>query len=86
VRHNTPEAQIVYISTPYFTATLSEETVVATDGSRYDVNIKKRQRIAVYWEEEKNVVRRCSWFSKGAADSCFSPYEEEVAAQLEVGT
>lgn len=65
-------------------ATLNEETVVATDGSRYDVNIKKRQRIAVYWEEEKSVVRRCSWFSKGTADTCFTPYEEGIAAQLEV--
>lgn len=57
---------------------------MATDGARYDVNIVKREKIAVYWEEKESVVRRCSWFSKGPADSYFVPYEENVAAKLEV--
>lgn len=67
-----------------FTATCNENTFVPTDGGRYDVNILKRERIAVYWEERKSVVRRCSWFSKGPADGNFVPYEEDIAAKLEV--
>lgn len=66
-------------------ATLSEETIVATDGGRYDVNIVKREKVAVYWEERKSVVRRCSWLSKGYNDNYFVPYEEHIAAKLEVG-
>lgn len=58
--------------------------MVATDGGRYDVNVVKREKTAVYWEERNSVVRRCSWFSKGPADSYFIPYEENVAAKLEV--
>lgn len=67
-----------------FTATCNENTLVPTDGGRYDVNIVKRERIAVYWEERKSVVRRCSWFSKGPTDGNFVPYEEDIAAKLEV--
>lgn len=63
--------------------TCNENTFVPTDGGRYDVNILKRERIAVYWEERKSVVRRCSWFSKGPADGNFVPYEEDIAAKLE---
>lgn len=66
------------------TATLNANTVVATDGGRYDVNIVKREKVAVFWQEKKCLVRRCSWFSKGPADSYFIPYDEEIAAKLEV--
>lgn len=38
-----------------FTATCKEYTLVPIDGGRYDVNILKREGIAVYWEERKNV-------------------------------
>ncbi|KAK7866472.1 hypothetical protein R5R35_014340 [Gryllus longicercus] len=67
-----------------FTSTdISPDTVVATDGGRYDVNILRRQRTAVYWEENPSEVRRCSWFYKGAIDSRYVPYEESVATKLE---
>ncbi|XP_049864608.1 phospholipase DDHD2 isoform X1 [Schistocerca gregaria] len=62
---------------------LSPETVVSTDGGRYDVNILRRQKMAVYWEENPTEVRRCSWFSKGSLDSRYIPYDENVSARLE---
>lgn len=67
-----------------FTSTdLSPETVVATDGNRYDVNVLRRERYAVYWEATPSEVRRCSWFNKTNIDSKFIPYEENVATLLE---
>uniref|UniRef100_A0AAG5CY66 DDHD domain-containing protein n=1 Tax=Anopheles atroparvus TaxID=41427 RepID=A0AAG5CY66_ANOAO len=56
--------------------------IVHTDGGRYDVSIRERQRTPVYWNGPSNEVRRCSWFYKNV-DSRFVPYEEEVAEQLE---
>lgn len=62
---------------------LSPETTVATDGGRFDVNILRRERSAVYWKSKTTEVRRCSWFYKGIADSRFTPYEENTATRLE---
>ena len=64
-------------------AEILPETVVATDGGRYDVNILRRQRLAVYWQESPAEVRRCSWFYKGSSDTRYVPYEENVSTQLE---
>lgn len=55
---------------------------MTTDGGRFDVNIPKRTRNAVYWTAESNEVRRCSWFYKGV-DFRLIPYEEQVAEELE---
>ncbi|KAJ8945640.1 hypothetical protein NQ314_009175 [Rhamnusium bicolor] len=61
---------------------LDPDKVIATDGSRYDVNILRRQRIPVYWEGTPTEVRRCSWFHKGSPDGLV-PYEENIATKLE---
>lgn len=66
-----------------FAAEIVPETVVATDGGRYDVNILRRQRTAVYWQESPSEVRRCSWFYKGSIDTRYVPYEENVSTRLE---
>lgn len=66
-----------------FSDDLSPETTVATDGGRYDVNILRRQRSAVYWESKITEVRRCSWFHKGNNDGRYIPYEENIATMLE---
>lgn len=65
-------------------ADISPDHMVATDGGRYDVNILRRQRSAVYWEGTPTEVRRCSWFFKANNDSKFTPYEENIATKLEV--
>lgn len=62
---------------------MTPETLVATDGGRYDVNIVHRQRISVYWEENPTEVRRCSWFSKGSIDTQYVPYDENISSKLE---
>lgn len=62
---------------------ISAETVIATDGGRYDVEIIKRQRRPVYWNATPTQVRRCSWFFKGPTESRYTPYEEQIAARLE---
>lgn len=58
--------------------------VVAVDGERYDVHVKKRKRYAVYWEQTPTEVRRCTWFYKGDKDTKFVPYPEDFSTRLEV--
>ncbi|KAF1547212.1 Phospholipase DDHD2, partial [Eudyptula minor] len=60
-----------------------EDLVVPTSGGRYDVHLKKRQRVAVYWEEEVSEVRRCTWFYKGDKDNKYIPYSETFSKELE---
>lgn len=62
---------------------LHEDTKVATDGGRYDVEIVKRKKNSVYWDETPGEVRRCSWFVKSVSDSRYIPYDENIAALLE---
>ncbi|XP_037088440.1 LOW QUALITY PROTEIN: phospholipase DDHD2-like [Pollicipes pollicipes] len=52
-------------------------------GRRHDVDVALRLMTPVYWECAPVAVRRCSWFSRGAHETKFVPYEEEVAARLE---
>ena len=66
------------------TASTSGDRIVPTDGGRYDVNLDKRLRYPLYWEETVSVVRRCTWFYKGDGDSKLMPYMEDIAARLEV--
>ncbi|XP_020623871.1 SEC23-interacting protein-like [Orbicella faveolata] len=65
------------------TSSASGDRIVATDGGRYDVNLDKRLRYPLYWEEDVSVVRRCSWYYKGDAQSKLVPYKEDMAARLE---
>ncbi|KAM9516404.1 triacylglycerol hydrolase DDHD2 [Guaruba guarouba] len=60
-----------------------DDVVVPTSGGRYDVHLKKRQRVAVYWEEEVSEVRRCTWFYKGDKDNKYIPYSETFSEELE---
>ncbi|XP_037536383.1 phospholipase DDHD2 [Nematolebias whitei] len=60
-----------------------EDVVVAVDGERYDVHVKKRKRYAVYWEQTPTEVRRCTWFYKGDKDTRFVPYPEDFSTSLE---
>ncbi|NWQ90038.1 DDHD2 Phospholipase, partial [Burhinus bistriatus] len=60
-----------------------EDLVVPTSGGRYDVHLKERQRVAVYWEEEVSEVRRCTWFYKGDKDNKYIPYSETFSEELE---
>ncbi|XP_046976012.1 uncharacterized protein LOC124542123 [Vanessa cardui] len=62
---------------------LNENTLVATDGGRYDVNVMGRLKIAVYWDDKPTNVMRCSWFYKGTTDARYVPYAETVAEKLE---
>ncbi|XP_014326092.1 phospholipase DDHD2 isoform X2 [Xiphophorus maculatus] len=60
-----------------------EDIVVAVEGERYDVHVKKRMRFAVYWDQGPTEVRRCTWFYKGDKDTRFFPYSEEFSKRLE---
>ncbi|NXR35817.1 DDHD2 Phospholipase, partial [Zosterops hypoxanthus] len=60
-----------------------EDVVVPTSGGRYDVQLRRRRRVAVYWEEEAAEVRRCTWFYKGDKDNKFIPYSESFSEELE---
>ncbi|NWI42374.1 DDHD2 Phospholipase, partial [Picathartes gymnocephalus] len=63
--------------------TEQDDVVVPTSGGRYDVRLRARQRVAVYWEEEVSEVRRCTWFYKGDKDNKFIPYSESFSEELE---
>jgi len=65
------------------TSSASGDRIVATDGGRYDVNLDKRLRYPLFWEEDVSVVRRCTWFYKGDGQSKLVPYMEDMAARLE---
>ncbi|XP_052746368.1 uncharacterized protein LOC112049543 isoform X2 [Bicyclus anynana] len=67
----------------YNSPDLNENTVVATDGGRFDVNVMGRIRTAVYWTDKPTNVMRCSWFYKGTAVPRYIPYTETVAEKLE---
>lgn len=60
------------------------EIILAMNGGRYDVNLRERTRHSIYWEEAPSKVRRCTWFFKSDGDNKFVPYDEELAATLEV--
>ncbi|NXY07632.1 DDHD2 Phospholipase, partial [Pteruthius melanotis] len=60
-----------------------DDVVVPTSGGRYDVRLRTRQRVAVYWEEEVSEVRRCTWFYKGDKDNKYIPYSESFSEELE---
>ncbi|CAG9759398.1 unnamed protein product [Ceutorhynchus assimilis] len=57
--------------------------VISTDGGRYDVDIRQRQKIPIYWEGTVSEVRRCSWFFKNTGDRRYVPYDEISATKLE---
>lgn len=63
-----------------------ENTVICTDGGRYDVNVTERRRYPVFWEEDPKSVKRCSWFYKREGDNRYVPYEENFAVRLEVSS
>jgi len=58
--------------------------LVSVDGGRYDVDVERRVRQSVYWDESGSHVRRCSWFYRSDTDNRMVPYDEDFAAQLEV--
>lgn len=60
-----------------------EKYIVSTDGGRYDVDLIKFTREAVYWRDEESVVKRCSWFYKKDGFSRYEPYDEEMCITLE---
>lgn len=61
-----------------------QNVMVSTDGGRYDVDIQRRIRTAIYWNEPEVKVRRASWFYRPESDPRFLPYDEEFAVKLEV--
>jgi len=60
-----------------------ETDPLPVDGTRYDVYIKDRVKKPVYWPDEDQEIRRCSWFNRLSPEGRWVPYEEEVAAKLE---
>ena len=65
-------------------AGIQNNTVVSTDGGRYDVDLLKKTRTAVYWDEVSTHVRRASWFFRPEGSSKLVPFEEDIADRLEV--
>ena len=63
---------------------LPSDQMLSTDGGRYDVSFTRRTRKAVYWEEEESLVRRGTWFYRSDGERWYMPYEEQLAAKLEV--
>ncbi|XP_028851871.1 phospholipase DDHD2-like isoform X2 [Denticeps clupeoides] len=60
-----------------------QESIVATEGGRYDVRLSERLRYAVYWDQAPSEVQRCTWFYKGNDDPRYLPYPEPFSNRLE---
>ena len=61
-----------------------EQTVVATNGGRFDVNLGDMTRKPVYWKGKKSDVRRSTWFYRGESEVKLIPYDQHVSELLEV--
>lgn len=60
------------------------DTIVSTDGGRYDVYVNKRIRKAIYWDEEDSAVLRGTWcYRRNQGQVSNLPFEEEIANILE---
>lgn len=57
--------------------------VIPTNGDRYDCYIKDRFRRSVYWKEDDQPIRRCTWYFKKEGHTKFIPYTEQFANKLE---
>lgn len=60
------------------------ESIIPTDGSRFDVYLNQRIRKPVYWSDKPTKIRRCLWFLRNRSGSNFIPYDEAIATILEV--
>ncbi|RWS26786.1 phospholipase DDHD2-like protein [Leptotrombidium deliense] len=72
------------IETAYVNSNNESSVTVSTNGDRYDVDVVKKTRKAVYWDENESMVRRCLWFYRSESSSIFTPYSEEFAEKLEL--
>ncbi|CAF1367653.1 unnamed protein product [Adineta steineri] len=59
------------------------QEIIATNGNRYDVNLVKRIRTPIYWDDEPNEIRRSKWFFLPEQDTRFIPYDEQMNEMLE---
>ncbi|KAB7498043.1 Phospholipase DDHD2 [Armadillidium nasatum] len=57
--------------------------IVSTNGGRYDVLVKERKRVPVFWEGKGGPVMRCSWFRRSYSETYPVPYSEQVSEKLE---
>ncbi|CAL1267847.1 unnamed protein product, partial [Larinioides sclopetarius] len=60
-----------------------DDSVVHTDGGRYDVYIEERIKKSVYFDSKDLPVRRGTWFYHNGTSSRCRPYTEETAKILE---
>lgn len=61
-----------------------EDSIVSTDGGRYDVCVNKRTRKAIYWEEDDCPVLRGTWsYRQNQGQLHNIPFDEETAKILE---
>lgn len=61
-----------------------DREIIATNGNRFDVNLTKRIRTPVYWDDEPNEIRRSKWFYLPEQEGRFIPYDEQMNEILEV--
>ncbi|GFS36044.1 SEC23-interacting protein [Trichonephila inaurata madagascariensis] len=59
------------------------DSVVPTDGGRYDVYLDSRVKKSVYFEDKDLHVRRSTWFYYNGSSSRCKPYDEDTAKVLE---
>jgi hypothetical protein len=82
--HDLPLIVLLCISADDFSDETTTGPIVSVNGGRYDVDVVKRLRRAIYWDEPETIIRRCSWFYRTDADTRTVPYEEDFAMKLEV--
>jgi len=67
----------------YLALESNPNAIVATNGDRYDCYIKDRFRRSVYWNEDDQAIRRCTWYYKKEGHTKFTPYTEQFSNKLE---
>lgn len=60
-----------------------EVEVLSVLGGRYQASVDRRVMTPVYWQTDPLSIRRCIWFSRGAHESRYVPYNEQQSQQLE---
>ncbi|GFT47589.1 SEC23-interacting protein [Nephila pilipes] len=59
------------------------DSIVPTDGGRYDVYLDSRTKKSVYFDAKDLHVRRGTWFYHNGSSSRCKPYDEDTAKVLE---
>ena len=60
----------------------STQTIL-TDGGKFEVDLISRQRRAIFWNQDSQVVTRVTWFFRVDGEYKYYPFDEQIADEIE---